>query len=330
MKYLFLVSFYFLIINSIFSQSNYSEKELNEMYSTYAFCIGQETLINTIIQNYPSLKLDAIEALNKWNYKFNSTIMNIVEELKETLGNEKFDLVYEELYRKAGEISISINSIEEAKDLISKINDRTNGNIPSPFLETLLIFNSTYQKYPEREISDGYFYEYFTNQSIKSEGLNIKIKYPKSWVNKEGDRPHVIQKFISKHGDGLELVSIMIEKMDFTPTKEEIESILLENNLKTQLPENSKLISINSNLKIDNLNAASITFYCEYQQMNLNIGMITESYYFIYKNYQISLMFYIGSNSNDYKDIFNRYLKYKNTAYLIANSIVILSKYEKE
>ncbi len=40
--------------------------------------------------------------------------------------------------------------------------------------------------------------KYFSKGHSKAEGLNIEIKFPSEWQAKEGNRPHIVQKFVSK------------------------------------------------------------------------------------------------------------------------------------
>lgn len=295
------------------------------MVKTYSFYIGQLSSLEKSKERFPSLKLDISNAQNLWNLRFKSSIENIVSELKSFLG-DKFNAIENEILTSSSYVVYSHTTIDDAKQLITVLKQRANGEMPSPFLETLLAFNPSYQKNPEKEMIDGFINEYYTKESVKSDGLNIKLKYPKSWSAENGDRPHVIRKFKSDNGHGLVGALIMIMKKSFSQS--DIDLILSEEGLKYQIPQNSKVISIKTGLIMDNFPAASITSYAEQTQMNVKIGIISESYIICYNNYLISVLFTVGSTSNNYDEILKLYNTNKNLFFRMANNLVISSQYE--
>lgn len=321
-----------IIIFSILSfygltQNKYSERELDEMVRTYSFYLGQKFSVDKIVEKFPSLRPEITEAQNLWSVQFKSSVENINKELIINLGT-KFDELEKALYSNLLSQDFSSLSISDSKDYIDIIRYRTQGNIPSPFLETLLSFKPSYQKSPEKEYLDGFIDEYYTKESLKSQGLNLKIKYPKSWLAKNGDRPHVLKKMTSNNGHGLVGVLIGIAETNEIPTESDINLLLSEDGMKYQLPENFKVISTKTGLTIDNFKAASITYYFEKEQMDIKLGIIMETYMLYYNNFQISLVFSVGSTSDNYTDIANRYEINKKLFWHIANDIVIISQYE--
>jgi hypothetical protein len=309
------------------ANNQYPRSAIDNMMATYSFYIGQLISVEKIIEMYPSLKTEILSAQNMWNIKFRSSAENIISELKSYFDQQGID-IENELISTVKQIDFSKLSYEEAKAAVSTILDRAEGNMPSPFIETLLAFNPTYQARPEKEIIDGYFKEYYTIESSKSQGLSIKIKYPKSWNAENGDRPHVVQKFTCNSANGYVIAMILINKLDGIPPKEDIKALLSEDGLIYQVPEKSKVLSTNTNLTMDNLMAASITFYYEQPQMNFNLGMMCESYILYYKDCQITLMFQTGSTADKYEESDKRFQTYKGLFWQMANNMVILSQYE--
>jgi len=311
--------------NLAFSQSKYSEAEINNMVKTYSFYLGQLSSVTIATEKFPSLKQDINTAQHLWNLNYKSSIENIVTELMLYFG-EKFNGIENEILTSVSKVDYSHTSNEDVRNLISVINQRAKGDMPSPFLETLLSFNPTYQRSPEREMIDGFVSEYSTKESVKSEGVNVKIKYPKSWSSENGDRPHVIRKFKSENGHGLNGALIMIIKASLSKT--DVDLLLSAEGLKSQIPKNSKVISVKTGLTMDNFPAASITSYVVQPQMNLKIGMISETYIICYKDHLISILFSVGSTTSNYDDILKQYNTNKNLFWRMANNLVILSQYE--
>lgn len=327
MKTIIIVGVFLLIfLNTTYSQTKYSQTELDEMLGTYSFYLGQLHTVNEIFNNHPTYRMNAKTAQDLWNMNFKSSINNIVSELKENYGTrfDEFEIDILDIINKVDYSEVTSNDIEYTIELINK---RAKGDMPSPFLETLLAFNPKYQANPEIELINGYYKEYFTKESDKSNGLNIKLKYPRSWKAENGDRPHVIQKFVHYLGYEYGSTLIMIGKLDQALTKKDIALFLSEEGMKHQIPKNSKVLSINSGLMIDNIPASSITVYHEQQQMDNKLGMISEIYILYYKNFQITLINSVGSTTDNYNEIYRRHLTNKKLFSIIANNIVIISQY---
>lgn len=56
----------------------------------------------------------------------------------------------------------------------------------------------------------------------KSQGLSFSIKYPSDWVVREGDRPHIVKKFISNNQEKIKSVCIVYVN-DATPFYDKID-----------------------------------------------------------------------------------------------------------
>ncbi|RJP31871.1 MAG: hypothetical protein C4547_15005, partial [Phycisphaerales bacterium] len=59
-----------------------------------------------------------------------------------------------------------------------------------------------------REFIDGRRLTFSTKDHPKARGANFTIAYPSSWKAAEGERPHIVQKFVSEGGRGFEIVMI--------------------------------------------------------------------------------------------------------------------------
>lgn len=300
-----------LVFGLTYSQNQYSDAELNEMFKTYSYYIAQYIAYEEIIAKYPSLKVEATKAQTLWNISFKSSVDHIYTELKSNLG-EKFDELEEKIISQGlSQTDFSKFTYEEAQIFIEEIKSRAKGNIPSPFIETLLIFNPKYQSNPDREMTDGFEKKYSTKESNKSNEINVILRYPNSWKASNGDRPNIVQKFESRNGHGFESALIRIQKSKENLIDNDHKLFLSEEGLKYQLPDESKILEIKTGLKMDGCPASCITFYKVQEQMNFKIKMISESYFLSYNNYQIMLMFSVGSITDNYDELFSNYLRNK-------------------
>lgn len=172
--------------------------------------------------------------------------------------------------------------------------------------------------------------KYCTKGNEKVSDLNLCIKYPQSWIEKEGNRPHVLVKLRGTSKPEMVMVLINVIKSD----KELAESkkIFTIEGLKSFVNESGMTyLSGNNDLKIDGLKAASCDIYYKTKQLDKNIELYSRNYMFFYKNYFIQIQCGITcDNDNTYnitngKEYFNSCLSLFE---LIVNSTTIVNQWE--
>ena len=104
--------------------------------------------------------------------------------------------------------------------------------------------------------------EFRANQTIqfsarghaKSRGLDITLRYPRSWVATEGDRPHVVQKFTASDGSA---ANCNIGIRDSGVSAAEARAAVRPEVARTQLPQSAILVSSQAT-SLDNLPASEL------------------------------------------------------------------------
>lgn len=138
---------------------------------------------------------------------------------------------------------------------------------------------------------------YFSKGHVKSFDLNVEIKYPNNWTAKEGLRPHIVQKFVSK--DGVGNCVLLIQKLpeayssndwfdatkDIDGIKEAFFSNIKANDLKI-IP--TQYSGVPGNL---------IEFNSKMSQAGLTMFMNSVQHNLYYKDNMISLQCYIGGQT---------------------------------
>ena len=192
--------------------SNALAKDIGQ---TYGFWLGQNYLLNEIAKKYPSMSRLALIAEKEFSATFKSSIEGM-DALMSKYAKTEWDKIKDQLTKRiANSINIDQITKSQARQFIDLVRQRAKGNIESPIIETLLLFKSGYEEHPEREFLDGYKYKYKTNGAGKAKGVAFSIEAPKTWVAKEGNRPNIVQKFVSENGRGLELLLILIKELPF-------------------------------------------------------------------------------------------------------------------
>ena len=166
----------------------------------------------------------------------------------------------------------------------------------------------------------------------KAAGLDFTIKYPTSWNAQEGNRPHIVQKFLDPSKEDLASFLVLIRKADIPISKAEIESELSLQNLKKYAPPDAKYISGQNKLLIDGQKAASIDFIhsrlAESTPIGKDIQFYMRTYIIFWKNYMVQIQCSVGQEGIDDDILLNRFAKYKTLFALTANSFVLNSRWE--
>lgn len=181
-----------------FKLNNSLAKDIGQ---TYGFCLGQQISIKKISAKFPELAARAQHAQLEFDLVFSKSISEM-ESLMNEYGKEEWSKIKKDLNAQLNSVDVSNVSRQEASTFIDTVNKRTKGDIQTPVLETLLLFNPSYWHNPLQEVLDGFQKEFKTDGAGKSLGLHLGIVYPASWEAKDARAPHIVKKFVGKPLNG--------------------------------------------------------------------------------------------------------------------------------
>lgn len=348
--FLIIMLFLFFNINNVLAQNfSNSNSKYETLGATYSFYLGNQYLISKAIKTYPEHEEKLLEIRNRFNYNFQDSIENIKKDLLLVLNKNELEDLENQIFQSFDNTVPNFNQIN-INALINNLNDFSKGNNISPeILKTILNYKPLYTKFPEQEMLDNFIQEYSTKNNKKANGLNLKFKLPFSWRGFEGERPHIVQKYISNNGNGLEMFQIYI-----TENKDNIDiNEFISKNTKKQIIElfnneyNNSSIRFTfkdvENLYIDNIPFLKLRY--ESQTNSGQLSQITNStthiegliYFTFYKDSNIMIFFSTTSNDQvaklksnpNYKidNRVNRFNKYKDLFSIIANSMVLYNQW---
>lgn len=326
------------ILLGIIVWSTYASAEMQlynalakDIGKTYGFYLGQAYSLNEISKKYPSMSGLAYIAEKEFSENFKSSIDGM-DSLMLKHAKIEWERMKGQLTNQIAN-SINIEQITEsqARQFIELVRQRAKGNIESPVIETLLLFKSGYEKHPEREFLDGYKYKYTTNGAGKAKGVAFSIEVPKTWAAREGDRPNIVQKFVSENGKGFELLLVLIKEMSLLPgetiTERDVAEILNPTDIKDFLPEGAEYIT-SGKLTLENLPGFWVHFKSNVLRVRNSIGMETMMCTIFYKNKMIQIQGQVTTSINE-KSMDRGGLKhYEKLFNLMTNSFVVANIYK--
>lgn len=209
-----------------------------DLSRTYGYINGQRFKLNRIKKEFPDLSIYAQKAELEFQAAFGNAERNINVALQEILAGQYSEYVLKMNDQLGTLLSSQPLNRELGANFIAEVESRANGKIESPVLETLLTYQ--FKESPAEEVLRGYSQVFRTKDHRKAKGVDFQIRYPSSWKPAEGERPNIIQKFVSENGRGLEAILLMVKDIPLPPgykvTKKELDDFFSHKELRGMVP----------------------------------------------------------------------------------------------
>jgi len=183
---------------------------------------------------------------------------------------------------------------------------------------------------PAREFLDGNRTTFNTQNHPKAKSVHFTIAYPSSWAAKEGERPNIVQKFVSEGGHGLEMAMIITKTLPLpagtTITEADLKELFTSTEMKDMLPKGAKFINAKQT-KIEGLPAGILEYSMHQERAGMAIDMQGISYIFIHHSTMVQLQCAVSGVAASQGNISRRMATFKTLFALMANSIVIPDKW---
>lgn len=316
----------FLLVPSTSFSININSTSIKGLAEAYGFMLGQEFTLSRITEEFPELSMD----MNLTNASFNSTFptikKNLETNLTEAVGEEMFG-EWESEWEENIQDTLGKQQLTKqlAIEYLAKVKRRSKGEIESPILEYMLAVQ--YESHPVDEFLEGFRQRYETTGDGKSQGIKLKLQLPLSWAQKDGERPHIVKKWVSQNGTGADVMLLDIRDTgDYTPTDDEVEELVSSDGVREMVPSgaeyiDSGLFSLEMRkgywLEMSmNQNRAGIRAYQHF-------GM----YQLFFRGKAIGLSCQTMSPAKDKAKAVNAYKKIKPLCQQVLNSMVLLQAY---
>lgn len=314
-----------------FAEIKLSNALAKDIGQSYGFYLSQTYSLNEISKKYPSMSGLALLAEKEFSATFKSSIEGM-EMLMTKYGKTEWNKIKKQTTTQiTSSFNIDQISETEAREFVDLVRERAKGNIESPVIETLLLFKSGYEKNPEREFLDGYKYKYSTNGAGKAKGVEFSIESPKTWIAKEGNRPNIVQKFVSENGRGLKLLLILIKEVPLQPgekiSEKDVLEILNPKDIQDFIPAGAVYLN-SGKLTLENLPGFWLHLKSKLSRVRNTFDVETIIYTIFYKNKMIQIQGQVTTAVNGDPAEPGGLKKYEKLFDQIANSLVINNIYQ--
>ncbi|WP_417539427.1 hypothetical protein [Marinobacter sp.] len=303
-----------------------SPRNASGLGEAYGFVLVQNLTLQRIADDYPDLAREALLAKLEFQRTFGDIHANLEPKLVEFLGEEVFKAFRAKLENQLMDMAQGeeIRRIL-AENFLEEVRNRARGDIYSPTLEYLLAVR--FSENPVSEYSSGFRQTFQTDGSGKSRGLVLRIQLPKSWQEKEADRPHIVRKWQSEAGTGMELVILHVRETDGVHiSRSDVAEMLQPGEVDALVPADGVLYDYGM-VTIEGLPG----YFIDFGQLAERAGTVMfqqmRQYVFFYKDRAVSVQCSVGALESDHELVEGRFARVKPLCAQIFNSVVLPELY---
>ncbi len=167
--------------------------------------------------------------------------------------------------------------------------------------------------------------DFKTDGLKKSLGMKIKLSVPCNWKQADGERPHVVKKFLYNYGENSAFSTLTITEMPEAPSNTEVDYMFTEKGLRELIAGMGTFLT-GRKLKIDGQDCGEITLKMTRNHPIGTLYVYSLQYYFIYYNKIVVLGYAVSSPTDENsKKMFD---SYKMLFRGLAGNTVIFTKWD--
>jgi hypothetical protein len=308
------------------SAATFSAASIKEIAHAYGFVLGQEYTLDLIARQHPDFDLRVTLA----RAQFSATLPNISSkleaQLKEALGPKGFEELGKTIQSNLYEtLSKQRLSRDDALGFFEQIKARSKGEIESPVLENLLAVN--YMRNPVGEFADGYRQRFQTDGSVKAQGIKLKLQLPKSWIAKDGERPHIVQKWTSRSSNAVQMIHLDIRDGEgYAPSKSDMEKFVKSGEVKDAVAEGATYVD-SGNFTLEKQTGYWLQMNLSQERAGRKLYQESVMYQLFFRGKAIGIMCAALSPDDEREKAVEAFKQMRPVCQQVLNSLVLLQAY---
>lgn len=323
---LFLIVLAFILFPCASLAINFNPKSMKGIIQTYGFVLGQEYSLSRIESEFPDLSENVKMARAQFDFSFPNIKTKLETQLKISMGEKLFRETATN-FRTTIRENLGHQQItrEASENFLEKVRSRSKGEIESPVLEYLLAVK--YTANPVDEFFDGYRQRYQTDGTGKSQGIKLSLQVPRSWTAKEGERPHIVKKWVSENGTGLEIILLDIrDAQGYDPGKKEMEAFVRSGDVKKEVPEGAEYIDAGT-FTLESRTGYWVQMAMPIERAEMKLYQNGLMYQFFFQGKAVGLMCQAGGPETEKARVNEAFRRIRPLCQQVLNSLVLLQAY---
>lgn len=298
-----------------------------ELGKAWGYSEAIDRQLDHIATRFPALKPAATAARMTWDIKWGQAAKQASVRLR-SLAGSKWEYIQKDVMSKAdGMIKTSALTEADAISYLRDVRAQTDGLPVSPVGAILLANDPGILSNPAIEIQKGFVSSFSTKGHPKAKSVSFSIKCPLSWLQEEGERPNIIQKWTSDHGHGSDVFLLIVKKLPGVPSKDEALDLFTEASAREMVGKSGKLLRFSAS-KLEQQPVGIIQFTQSVQRLDASVTLKGTMYYLVVGD---ALVFLQGMCNLDLIPATERDAHVQKLGQLfnaIANTLVLESRYK--
>jgi hypothetical protein len=176
------------------------------------------------------------------------------------------------------------------------------------------------------ELLEGHRKIFSTDGHPKAKGVNLRIAYPESWEAKEGERPNIVQKFVSDGGSGREFALIITMELPLPPgimlSDQDLQDLISPAELSGMLPEGATFIDAQST-EIDGAPAGLLEYALLAESAGVEVSIHAWTVNLLSDGTLVQVQFQVGGPAGSEIELARRMEEVRPLFTAMANTIVL-------
>jgi hypothetical protein len=306
--------------------ANFNTTAVKGTAQAYGFVLGQEYSLARVAREFPDMAVSVELARAQFGSSFPNIKQKLESQLKEKFGEKGFEELASTMQTKLqGTLSKQKITREIAAQFFDQVKGRSKGEIDSPVLEYMLYVN--YMANPAGEFSDGFRQRFQTDGTGKAQSIKLKLQLPRSWTAKEGERPHIVQKWTSLNGAGLEMIHLDIRDGEgYAPTKKEMEYFVKSGEVKEVIAEGATYVA-SGNFSLEKQNGYWVQMIAPIERAGIKFYQEAVLYQFFFRGKAIGISCTAGGPDEEKEKTSEAFKRIRPLCQQVVNSLVLLQAY---
>ncbi|MDO8926511.1 MAG: hypothetical protein Q7U94_06330 [Sideroxyarcus sp.] len=305
---------------------NFNPISIKGLAQAYGFVLGQEFTLSRINAEHPELSVSVELARAQFGSTFPDIKAKLEKQLRLSLGENLFQETATVLQSKIQETLARQRITKEvAANFLGQVKSRSKGEIESPVLEYLLAVN--YMTNPVGEFTDGFRQRYHSDGTGKSQGIKLTLQVPRSWVAKEGERPHIVKKWQSENGTGLELIILDIRDGEgYNPSRQDMVNVISSGEIKSLVPSGSTYAD-SGNFNLEGQTGYWLQITTNIERAGTKLYQEATTYQLFFRGKAIGLHCQAGGPESEKSKTSEAFKRIKPLCQQVLNSLVLTQVY---
>jgi len=322
--------FFMLVLLAIFPATsfaiNYNPSSVKGIAQAYGFVLGQEYSLSRIESEFPELAMGVVLARSQFGGTFPDIQTKLETQLKNAMGEKFFQETDASLRTQLREtIGRQKITSDIAANFLQQVKARSKGEIESPVLEYLLAVK--YADNPVAEYLDGFRQRYQTDGAGKSQGIKLVLQLPQSWAAKEGERPHIVKKWQSENGTGLEMMHLDIrDGPGYNPTKKEMQDMVTSGEVRDFVPDGATYVD-SGNFDLEGQTGYWLQMTMPVERAGVKMYQEALMYQLFFQGKAIGIMCQAGGPVNEKPKTIDAFKRIRPLCQQVLNSLVLTQAY---